>query len=181
MKTDVRIISATNRNLEEEVRATRFREDLLYRLNVITLRLPSLHERREDIPLLVNAIMEKKITARLRKPIDPDAMAVLTDYDWPGNVRELENVLERAAILADADAIRIKDLALPLRMMPMGAGRDGGGKIGSAVSLNDIEKDHIEGVLRRTKWNKILSAKILDISLKTLYTKIQKFNLNEGP
>jgi DNA-binding NtrC family response regulator len=180
LKTDVRIISATNRNLEEEVRAGRFREDLLYRLNVITLRLPSLYDRREDIPLLVNAIMEKKITPRLRKPIDPEAMEVLTEYDWPGNVRELENVLERAAILADADGIRTKDLALPLRMMPQQSSRDGSGKLGSAVSLHEIEKDHIEGVLMRTKWNKNLSAKILDISLKTLYTKIQKYNLTEG-
>ncbi len=180
LKTDVRIISATNRNLEEEVRASRFREDLLYRLNVITLRLPSLYERKEDIPLLVEAIMEKKITPRLRKPIDPEAMEVLTEYDWPGNVRELENVLERAAVLADADGIRVKDLALPLRMMPGGGGRDGGGKLGTAVSLSEIEKDHIEGVLVRTKWNKNLTAKILDISLKTLYTKIQKYNLTEA-
>jgi DNA-binding NtrC family response regulator len=125
--------------------------------------------------------MEKKITPRLRKPIDPEAMEVLTEYDWPGNVRELENVLERAAILADANGIRTKDLALPLHMIPTGSGREGSGKIGSAVSLDEIEKDHIEGVLVRTKWNKNLSAKILDISLKTLYTKIQKYNLTEAP
>ena len=179
LKTDVRIISATNRNLEDEVRQGRFREDLLYRLNVITLRIPPLHERKEDIPLLVQTIIEKKNPVRLRKKVHPDSMSVLMEYDWPGNVRELENVLERAAILADDEYIRPKDLALPARFLSATNTSTGDSKVGSAISLQQLEQEHIEGVLAQTKWNKNLAAKILGISLKTLYTKIQQYQLKE--
>ena len=178
LKSDVRIISATNKNLVSEVKAGRFREDLLYRLNVITLKLPSLQQRKDDIPLLIESILLRKNKTKQRRQLHPDALQSLMEYDWPGNIRELENVLERAMILCEDETIRPKDLALPQRM---GESRkpNGDGKIGSAITIEELEKDHIAGVLANTKWNKNLTAKILGISLKTLYTKIQQYSLKE--
>lgn len=180
LRSDVRIISATNKNLAEEVKGGRFREDLLYRLNVITLKLPSLAQRRDDIPLLAQSILERKNKLREKKKLHPDALKALVDYPWPGNVRELENVLERAIVLCNDEFIRPKDLALPLNISSFqSSSGEGGGKIGTAISIQELEKDHIIGVLANTKWNKNLAAKILGISLKTLYTKIQQYNLKE--
>jgi DNA-binding NtrC family response regulator len=182
MKSDVRIISATNRHLTDEVKEGRFREDLLYRINVITLHLPSLHERKEDIPLLAGEILKRKSKTRTNKKLHPDSIRALIEYSWPGNVRELENVLERAAILSADEYIRPRDLALP-QHIPISASetvQEGGeGKIGSSIGLKELEREHIEGVLHNTKWDKPLAAKILGISLKTLYTKIQQFNIVE--
>jgi len=182
MKSDVRIISATNRHLADEVKEGRFREDLLYRINVITMHIPSLRERKEDIPLLANDILKRKAKARTGKKLHPDSLRALTEYAWPGNVRELENVLERAAILSTDEYIRPRDLALPesFGSISSEAGQtEPSGKIGSSVTLRELEQEHINGVLHNTKWNKPLAAKILGISLKTLYTKIQQFNISE--
>lgn len=182
MKTDVRVISATNKDLRQEVGKGRFREDLLYRLNVITLFIPNLKDRKEDIPLLVDYFLKKRF-GREPKRIDPKALEVLMKYHWPGNVRELENVIERAAILCQDNVIRMDDLALPLRLRPsMTHGGDesaGSSLLGSAVPMHDIEKAHIDGVLKGVNWNKNIAAKILGISLKTLYTKIQQYNLSK--
>jgi DNA-binding NtrC family response regulator len=182
LKSDVRLLSATNKNLIEEVNAGRFREDLLYRLNVITLHLPSLQQRKDDIPVLIENILQRKNKSKRKLQIHPDALQALMEYDWPGNIRELENVLERAMILAEDDMIRIKDLALPQRFAVTDASQGGEGstKIGSAISIDELEKEHIAGVLANTKWNKNLSAKILGISLKTLYTKIKYHQLKQG-
>ncbi|MEW5800201.1 MAG: sigma-54 dependent transcriptional regulator [Bacteroidota bacterium] len=180
LKSDVRIISATNKNLVNEVKAGRFREDLLYRLNVITLKLPSLQQRKDDIPLLTESILLRKNKTKKKHQLHPDTLKVLIEYDWPGNIRELENVLERAMILCEDETIRPKDLALPQRMAGSGnSNGDGEGKIGSAITIEELEKDHIAGVLANTKWNKNLASKILGISLKTLYTKIQQYNLKQ--
>ena len=178
---DARIISATNKDLRREVADQRFREDLLYRLNVITLNMPPLRERREDIPLLVEHFLKKRVRTKEPMRIDPKAMDLLTKYDWPGNVRELENVIERAAILCQKNTIRIDDLALPIGMRPAGEQRGGGGDslVGTPVPIRDVERAHIEGVLKTVSWNKNVAAKILSISLKTLYTKIQQYNLNK--
>lgn len=180
-KSDVRIISATNKKLIEEVKAGRFREDLLYRINVITLNIPSLIHRKEDIPLLAQSILDRKNKQRDKKQLHADALQALIDYPWPGNVRELENVLERAIVLCNDEFIRPKDLALPLHLSASQNTSNGGnGKIGSAISIQELETDHIAAVLNNTKWNKNLAAKILGISLKTLYTKIQQYNLKEA-
>ncbi|HEY5615712.1 MAG TPA: sigma-54 dependent transcriptional regulator [Bacteroidota bacterium] len=178
---DARIISATNKDLRREVADQRFREDLLYRLNVITLNMPPLRERREDIPLLVEHFLKKRVRTKEPMRIDPKAMDLLTKYDWPGNVRELENVIERAAILCQKNTIRIDDLALPIGMRPTGEQHGGGGDslVGTPVPIRDVERAHIEGVLKTVSWNKNVAAKILSISLKTLYTKIQQYNLNK--
>ena len=175
LKADVRIISATNRHLADELKEGRFREDLLYRLNVITITLPSLKERREDIPLIAAEILLKIAKKGKSKKLHPEALEALAKYDWPGNVRELENVLERAAILSSDEFIRLKDLALPRTVQTDGG--TGNDRVGSAISIHDLERYHIDGVLSRTQWDKNLAAKILGISLKTLYTKIQQYNL----
>ncbi|MFA6439577.1 MAG: sigma 54-interacting transcriptional regulator, partial [Bacteriovoracaceae bacterium] len=180
LKSDVRIISATNKNLFNEVKEGHFREDLLYRLNVITIHLPSMMERKDDIPLLAQSILERKNKLREKKELHPDALLALTEYRWPGNIRELENVLERAIILSTDNFIRPKDLLLPQQMHSLHSSTGNGNqKIGSAMSLNELEKEHIASVLVNTKWNKNLATKILGISLKTLYTKIHQYNLKE--
>lgn len=183
LRSDVRIISATNKNLRDEAAAGRFREDLLYRLNVITVTLPPLRARKEDIPLLVEYFLKNCNRQKEPASIEPEAMEILTKYEWPGNVRELENVIERATILCSDNVIRARDLALPLgvqTVLQQGAGKEASGPtIGGSVSLNDIEKVHIYCVLKNVSWNKTLAAKILGISLKTLYTKIQKYRLSK--
>ncbi|MBI3005186.1 MAG: sigma-54-dependent Fis family transcriptional regulator [Ignavibacteriales bacterium] len=183
LKSDVRVISATNKDLRDEVSLGRFREDLLYRINVITLQLPSLKERKEDIPLLVDHFLKKRIRSKEQKRIDQKALELLEKYDWPGNVRELENVIERAAILCRDGTIRVEDLALPLGSRSFQDQQSGGiskgPAIGTAVSIREIEKSHIEGVLNTVNWNKNTASKILGISLKTLYTKIQQYNLSK--
>lgn len=177
LKADCRILSATNKNLKEEVKEGRFREDLLYRLNVITIELPSLQQRRDDIPLLVNSFLTTKMKTRVPKSISDKAIEVLLSYDWPGNIRELENVIERAAILCQNNIIEPRDLSLPNSPMtlPSTNGRDS--KVGTTIPLKEIERMHIEAVLRSLRGNKTETAKILGISLKTLYTKIQQYQL----
>jgi DNA-binding NtrC family response regulator len=181
LKSDVRIISATNKDLRQEVAGGRFREDLLYRLNVITLTLPSLRERKEDVPLLVEHFVKKHRRMKESKQVDENAMALLTKYDWPGNVRELENVIERAIILARDNVIRVDDLSLPIGPQsynePLTPVDSSAPRLGSAVPMVDIEKAHIQGVLNSVSWNKNIAARILGISLKTLYTKIRQYDL----
>ena len=113
LNADVRILSATNKNLKDEVREGRFREDLLYRLNVITIDIPSLRQRKQDIPLLVASFLANRMKTKVKTSISPKAMEVLMDYDWPGNIRELENVIERAAILCRDAVIEPQDFSLP--------------------------------------------------------------------
>jgi DNA-binding NtrC family response regulator len=180
-KSDVRVISATNKNLHDEIGTGKFREDLLYRINVITLSVPPLRERPEDIPLLVDYFLKNRVRPRELKMIEPKALELLMKYDWPGNVRELENVIERASILCKENLICVEDIALPIgkrtgliKETAVGAG---GPQIGSAVSIHEIEKVHIAGVLKTVGWNKNTATQILGISLKTLYTKIQQYNL----
>ncbi len=177
LRADCRILSATNKNLKEEVKEGRFREDLLYRLNVITIDIPPLKARKSDVPLLVASFLTSRMKTKVKKTISPKAMEVLMQYDWPGNIRELENVIERAAILCHNNTIEPHDLSLatsPL-MLPTGGSSDN--KIGTAMALKEIERMHIEGVLRSFRGNKTESAKVLGISLKTLYTKIQQYQI----
>ncbi len=178
LNADVRILSATNKNLKEEVREGRFREDLLYRVNVITIDIPPLRDRKEDIPLLVASFLANRMKTKVTTSISTDAMEVLVDYNWPGNIRELENVIERAAILCVNHVIEPRDFSLPnapASMLLQGGRSDQ--KIGTAIPLKEIERFHIEAVLRSFRGNKAESAKILGISLKTLYTKIQQYQI----
>jgi len=177
LKADVRILSATNKNLQDEVREGKFREDLLYRLNVITIEVPPLRQRREDIPLLVASFISNRMRTRVKPIVSAKAMEVLLEYDWPGNIRELENVIERAAILCRNSTIEPADLSLPNAGMSLPVGGASEEKLGTAIPLKEVERLHIEGVLRRFRGNKAESAKILGISLKTLYTKIQQYQI----
>jgi two-component system response regulator AtoC len=177
LKADVRILSATNKNLQDEVREGKFREDLLYRLNVITIEVPPLRQRKEDIPLLVASFISNRMRTRVKPTVSAKAMEVLLEYDWPGNIRELENVIERAAILCRNSTIEPADLSLPNAGMSLPVGGASEEKLGTAIPLKEVERLHIEGVLRRFRGNKAESAKILGISLKTLYTKIQQYQI----
>ncbi len=170
IRVDVRILAATNRDLQQAIRENRFREDLFYRLNVISIRLPPLRERREDIPLLVNAAIRKYALEMNREPIKvaPSAMKLLMDYDWPGNVRELENIVERALVIGKGREIVPDDL--PFTRKELGA---------EALprSLKMMEKVHIARILQETDWNISRAARELDIDRQTLYNKIQKYGL----
>ncbi|HCE68375.1 MAG: sigma-54-dependent Fis family transcriptional regulator [Geobacteraceae bacterium GWC2_55_20] len=175
-KVDVRFVAATNKDLQREVLEGRFREDLYYRLNVITIDLPPLRERREDIePLAMHFL--KMYTARMKKElrgIDVEALQLMQQYDWPGNVRELENVMERAVILARTDTITPA-------LLPIGAIRERAAAIAEPaplVALEEIERRHIEAVLARTGFHKSRSAEILGISRKTLDRKILEYGLS---
>ncbi len=176
LHADVRIISATNKDLRDEVRGGHFREDLLYRLNVITITIPPLRERKEDIPDIVDFFLQVKVRSKIKKTLSPEALQLLLRYDWPGNIRELENVIERAAILSRGSMIEPADFSIAATASSSTQSSE---IIGSQISLKEIEHLHIEKVLQSQQWNKTTAAKILDISLKTLYTKIQQYGLKQ--
>jgi transcriptional regulator with PAS, ATPase and Fis domain len=164
-----------------EVEAGRFREDLLYRLNVITLSVPPLRERPDDIPLLANFFLERKSNARGVKKLSPGALRRLTMYDWPGNVRELEHVVEGSVLLSTGDTIEEHDLTL--HRVVQGPVRDGvdtptaSSVDDQPLSLEEVERRHIEEVLRKNSFNRAKSAEELGISKKTLYLKIKRYGL----
>ena len=172
MGVNVRILSATNKDLEHEAEEGKFREDLLYRLNVVHVEVPPLGQRREDIPLLVEHFLEKKQRTHRAKKISKEALKMLTEYDWPGNIRELENVIERAAILATGDEITPEFIALTSKPKSTDLRR-----ISTRLSLAELEKIHIENVLKANGFNRNKSAKALGISLKTLYLKIKHYDI----
>ncbi len=172
MSVNVRILSATNKDLEHEVEEGKFREDLLYRLNVVHVEVPPLSQRREDIPLLVEHFLNKKQHMRRAKKISKEALKLLMEYDWPGNIRELENVIERAAILATGDEITPEFVALTSKSKSTDVRR-----IPTRLSLAELEKIHIENVLKANGFNRNKSAKALGISLKTLYLKIKHYGI----
>jgi DNA-binding NtrC family response regulator len=170
---DVRIIAATNLHLSEEVKSKRFREDLYYRLNVIELKLPPLRERREDIPLLVEAFLKKCGEARGKeiKAISESALAMLVDYAWPGNVRELENVIERAVTLSRGEKIVADDLP-PAIQGSRGDRRVLDEAAERTLPLHEVEKEYILKILEKTGGNKYQAAHVLGIDRKTLYRKL---------
>jgi DNA-binding NtrC family response regulator len=172
---DVRVLAATNRPLEQEQQAGRFREDLYYRLNVIAIGLPPLRDRREDIPELVEHFLATRPVGGGRCRIAPEALEALKRYDWPGNVRELANVLERAQILAEGHVITADDLPENLVEAPPEPGAPGDPR-----RLRDVERRHVQDILRREKGNKVQAARALGISRRALYRLIAKYHL-EAP
>ena len=174
-KVDVRIIAATNRNLEKEIEQGNFREDLFYRLSVFQIHLPALRERTEDIPLHVKAFVET-FSAKMGKVIHsiaPDYLDALKKHTWKGNVRELRNVVERSMIIADGDALTLD--ALPLQMQPSMSANAEGEYAG--FDLSGVERTHILKVLKYTNGNKTESARLLGIGLTTLYRKISEYGI----
>jgi DNA-binding NtrC family response regulator len=175
---DVRVLCATNRNLDAEVKAGRFREELLYRINVINIVLPPLRERKDDIPLLANHFL-RRAEAQVGRPgmrFSKGAMRMLINYAWPGNVRELENTIERAAILAETDVIHSHDLPDKLRNS---SGAAVAGFDSAGLTLEDVEREHIRRVLEKVDGDKAKAAQALGIHLSTLYRKVQRYRLDE--
>lgn len=166
---DVRVVAATNRCIEKEVREGRFREDLYYRLNVITIHLPPLRERKEDIPCLVQYFLRRFSPHKEPPPVSKEAMEALLAYDYPGNVRELANLIERGLLLAGDGPIRPEHLFYGWDTSRIG---DQGLR-----SLEEVEKEHILRVLKATGGNKTRAAQILGISLRNLYRKIAEYGL----
>ena len=174
-KIDVRIVSATNRNLKEEIANSNFREDLYFRLSVFHLHLPPLRERREDIPELAAAFL-KFFAAKMGKQVKgfaADCQAWMQSYAWPGHVRELRNVIERALIICD-DYITLDDMPLDFRSSTL----SGSAADGDDFELAEAEHRHIQRVLQYTKGNKAEAARLLKIGLTTLYRKIEEYGIN---
>jgi transcriptional regulator with PAS, ATPase and Fis domain len=175
IKLNIRIISASNQNLEKAIKAGTFREDLFYRLSVVPLRLPPLRNRKKDIPLLVDHFLNQ-FSLKIKRPVpevSAEAMEVLKEYTWPGNVRELEHSIERILILEDTDTIRTRDLPSFISQ------RQGDFQMFSEelFPLEELEKRYIRFVLKHTKGKKSLAADILGINRKTLGMKIKKYEL----
>jgi DNA-binding NtrC family response regulator len=172
---DVRIIAATNRDLEEEIRRGTFRSDLYYRLNVITLHLPPLRERREDVPLLAEYFLERIARSRggMRPRLEPEALAALRLYDWPGNVRQLENALERAAILSSDGVIPAS--GLPERVTQRNATPLVSDRLPPNPPLEIIERAYVLWVLQSEGGNRSRTAEVLGIDPSTLYRKLARY------
>ncbi|UCF71020.1 MAG: sigma-54-dependent Fis family transcriptional regulator [candidate division WOR-3 bacterium] len=173
IRVDVRLVTATNQDLKKKIAGGAFREDLYYRLNVITLTLPPLRERKEDIKPLADHFVEKfgKKCSREIKGISGIALDKLMRYEWPGNVRELENVMERAVVLCRGSYVDVGDL--PLETGPVLSDRGGG-------SLADVERNHIMAVLKQTDWNLSEAAGRLGIHRNTLRTKIREYRIERN-
>jgi two-component system, NtrC family, response regulator HydG len=182
LNVDVRILAATNRNLEEDVKEGKFREDLYYRLNVVTLNVPPLRDRQDDIPLLAQHFLEKYAEKNRKnvKGFSPLAMDMLIKYGWPGNVRELENTIERAVILLTGDLITEKDLPSNI-IEPYSEKSDWVEKPKPVVAnrpLEDIEKEAILATLEATGGNKSETARRLKINRKTLHKKLKDYGVD---
>jgi DNA-binding NtrC family response regulator len=186
--TDIRLVSASNENLEEAMQEGRFRQDLFYRIDVIHIDLPPLRERKDDLPLLINHFV-KQFPSRdgSVKQISPEVMSAVRRYDWPGNVRELRNLVERVCITSPGQRIELGDLPPNVRSGGSRQGEGGDAREGpwavpdeslAGYALEEVERRAIEATLRAENGNKTHSAKILGIGLKTLYRKIERYRID---
>lgn len=173
IRINVRVMAATNRDLENDIRDGRFRQDLYFRLNVVQIKLPPLRDRKTDIPLLVSAFLEKFCDAqRPLRTISEDAMRRLMAYDWPGNVRELENAIERAVALGSGPILHVGDLPSNLQYAPV----DHALETEQLLSLEELERRAIGRALRETGGDKLAAARLLGIGKTTLYRKLKQYN-----
>jgi DNA-binding NtrC family response regulator len=173
LRVDVRLITATNKDLPEMIKAGTFREDLFYRLNVITVVIPPLRERKEDISELARYFL-KKYSRKLSKVVTDftgEALDLLAGYHWPGNVRELENVIERAVILCETDRVGAEDLSIPSLAAVS--------ELGTNPSLEEMEKNYILRVLKESNGNQSKASQLLGIDRKTLYLKLKKYGISQ--
>ena len=173
IEVDVRILAATNRDLDASIKKGDFREDLFYRLNVISIHMPPLRERKEDIPLLANAFVKQQCMKMNREivKISQPALRQLMDYHWPGNVRELENIIERALVIGAGKEIMTDDLPFS---------RTDARVSDSPKSLKMMERAHILRILEQTEWNISKAAREMDIDRQTLYNKMNKYAIKRG-
>lgn len=175
---DVRVVAATNKSLEDAVLNGEFREDLFFRMNVISIYVPELKERPEDLPLLIDHF-QKKYAEQMKKEIpelSKHALNALLEYSWPGNVRELENVIEHAMLLTDTTVIDLPHL--PTAVVENKANVHMQGIVSGTMTLQELEKQYIMKVLNDVRWHRSKAAKILGIDRRTLYRKIQEYSLN---
>lgn len=181
IRVDIRVIAASNKNLEEEIRKGNFREDLFYRLNVIPLTVPPLRERREDIPILINhfvSLFSQEYTIG-HKNISTDAMDALCRYDWPGNVRELKNIIERLVIMVPSSTINLQDISFPIRGnvdIPQPIESD---HSSLREAREAFEKVYISKKLKENDWNISKTAEVLKIDRTYLYRRIKALNIKE--
>jgi transcriptional regulator with PAS, ATPase and Fis domain len=178
IKVDVRVMAATNRDLESEYRNGTFRKDLYFRLNVVTVNLPSLRDRRSDIPMLVHWFLDRYAPGS-GMHVTNSAMKCLLQYDWPGNVRELENCIERAVALGDHKMIDISDLPAAIASASPDAAveRSSSGAGLTSTDLEDIERATIQRVFEQVNGDKVMAGKMLGISRATLYRKLKRYNI----
>ena len=172
INVDTRIIAATHRDLAGEVKNGKFREDLYFRLNVITLSLPPLRDKREDIPVLIGHFLDNFCRNRQKKILLPEVMTAMSQYHWPGNVRELKNTIERLVVMTEGNSISIEDLPENIRVVSSTTAE------GTEVILSGVERKHILKVLHEKQGNKTLAAEALGISLKTLYNKLKAYHID---
>ena len=179
IKIDVRVVGATNRDLRAMVADGRFRDDLYYRINVLSIDVPPLRERHEDIPILMEFFLKKhtRNTSRLIRGLTPDARKVMLDYAWPGNVRQLESAIERAILLAEGEYITVEDLPLEVRQ-EMRPAAEGAFKLpAEGVNFEDVERHLILQAMERTDYNITKAAKLLGLTFRTLQYRLEKFGI----
>jgi DNA-binding NtrC family response regulator len=177
-KVDVRVIAATNRDLETGYKAGTFRKDLFFRLNVVTVSLPALRERKSDIPTLVQHFLDRYSSEKQSIEITQAALKLLMHYDWPGNVRELENCIERAVALGNGELIDVADLPPGIRSIAPERNVSTASAPYDSDDLEDIERATIQRVFDQVHGDKLLAGKILGISRATLYRKIKRYNID---
>ncbi len=178
IKVDVRVLAATNRDLEAMVKDGRFREDLYYRLNVIPLNVPPLRQRRDDIEVLTNYFLRKH-SANASRPmkLSSEARSLIMNYGWPGNVRQLESAIERALLLAEGDEITAEDLPLEIRQSAQAEGTGGFKLPPEGISFEELERSLIIQAMEQTGWNITRAAKLLGLSFRTMQYRLDKFGI----
>lgn len=179
IKVDVRVLAATNRDLEAMVKDKRFREDLFYRLNVIPLDVPPLRQRRDDIPVLMEYFLRKH-NANAGHPmrVSTEAKRLLLDYAWPGNVRQLESAIERALLLAETDEITVEDLPIEIRNTSRVEGAGGFKLPPEGISFEELERSFLIQAMEQTNWNITRAAKLLGLSFRTMQYRLDKFGIS---
>src|ERR671911_944520 len=178
---DVRVVAATNRDLRAMVSDGRFRDDLYYRINVLSIDVPPLRERREDIPVLMDFFLKKhtRNTSRLVRGLTPDARKVMLDYSWPGNVRQLESAIERAILLCEGDEITVEDLPLEVRQESRPVAEGAFKLPPEGISFEDVERDLIMQAMEQTDYNITKAAKLLGLTFRTLQYRLEKFGIKK--
>ncbi|HJT29318.1 MAG TPA: sigma-54 dependent transcriptional regulator [Pyrinomonadaceae bacterium] len=181
MNVDVRVIAATNRDLRAMVADGRFRDDLYYRINVLSIDVPPLRERREDIPVLIDFFLKKhtKNTSRLITGLDPETKKLMNEYSWPGNVRQLESAIERAILLSEGDLITPEDLPTEVRQ-EVGPASEGAFKLpAEGINFEDVERNLITQAMEQTDYNITKAAKLLGLTFRTLQYRLEKFSIKK--
>jgi DNA-binding NtrC family response regulator len=179
IKIDVRVVAATNRDLRAMVADGRFRDDLYYRINVLSVDVPPLRERRDDIPVLINYFLKKhtRNTSRLVRGLTPETKKLMMDYSWPGNVRQLESAIERAILLCEGDLITIEDLPLEVRQEARPAAEGAFKLPPEGISFEDVERNLITQAMEQSDYNITKAAKLLGLTFRTLQYRLEKFGI----